>query len=702
MFSPYRHLVFAKLLLPFLVGILLAIFVSATWPIALAILAVGLLGVIAFHIIKPLQQRLVFQPLYGLGIYAVMFSIGYLLCTAHQTINDKSHFSRYYIDNAQWVAQLQEPPQLLGDVYKLRVKVVSVYQAKQSIGTTGNLLVYVPVDSASRQLQYGDRLLMKSAIREMPKAANPYEFNRRSYLAWQQYYHQSTAYVGQWRSLHINNGNPFFRWIYQLRTSMLNHLSVYLDGEPLSITASLLLGYRDLLDNELLKSYSAAGVVHILSVSGLHVGFVVWLFMGLSRPIPIQWMRYGLSILLIWVFAVFTGLSPPVLRAAIIFSFIQGGKLIRRDMDTTNSLAAAAMLLLAINPFLLMDIGFELSFAAVAGVVLLVPVWGKPFQSWPSVPKQITNTVLASIAATLATLPLTLYYFHQAPSYFVLSNLVVIPMAAATMFAGLILLIVSPITTVSTCISKVVQALVLATHHAIYAINNLPFSHWSNIALSTQETLLLATAVVLLMLFVSTNKPLLLMLCLACCTALVVIGIPQQQQLDTQQKLVVYALNKHSAIDFINGRQDILLCDDSLLQDERTWQQHVAPSRMYWGLQKPITECLDEDTSAFNANGFWRKGRYMQYDDKRIMVLDAWKRTILPKSKLKVDYLFLINNGKVDLKSALAAIEPKLIILDGSSSDSKTKNWSDVAMDLGIKCYNIKERGAYIANLPLP
>ena len=413
------------------------------------------------------------------------------------------------------------------------------------------------------------------------------------------------------------------------------------------------MGYRDLLDNELLKSYSAAGVIHILSVSGLHVGLLVlvamWFLNLLAIPEKFQWVKYLLVIVLVWAFACITGLSPPILRAAVAGSFILTGKMLRRDMHPLNGLAASAFFLFIINPFWLFDIGFELSYVAVAGIILLYPAFYRLlYIPWRAV-DWLWQSAALSLAATIATLPLTLYYFHQAPVYFILSNLIVIPLSSLIMLAGALLLVLSPFHWLAVFVAKFVWWLVNIMDGCINFIGQLPMSRIKDIAILKEEAVLLGVVIVFFVLFVQLQKSPLLIVSLFVFSGLIVSGIPLQKGNFHQGQVVVYSVNKHTAIDLVDGPDDVILCDEALLADERAWMQHIVPARIYMGLGDPIFECLNEDTSKFQWKGIWRDGNFIQFHRKRMMVITSWKRKVSPIEKLKIDYLVLSGDAKVNL-----------------------------------------------------
>jgi competence protein ComEC len=208
-----------------------------------------------------------------------------------------------------------------------------------------------------------------------------------------------------------------------------------------SVLAALLLGYSDYIDQELMQSYSQAGVVHVLAVSGLHVGLIYLLLAPLfARLGKGKWARKSklfIPFVLLWVYAAITGFSPSVLRAAVMFSFFLIAEHYEKHPNGLNTLSASAFFLLLFSPELLFDIGFQLSYLAVLGILAL----DKPIASWffftTPWKQKMWKMMSVSLAAQLATTPISLYYFHQFPTYFLVANLVLVPLSTVILYSGL-------------------------------------------------------------------------------------------------------------------------------------------------------------------------------------------------------------------------------------------------------------------------
>ena len=244
----------------------------------------------------------------------------------------------------------------------------------------------------------------------------------------------------------------------KLRKSFINIFENQgISGRNFAVVTALVLGMDDYLDNDTRKEFSSAGAIHILCVSGLHVGVIYMvlnaLLFFLKRNKYARALRSLILLIGIWFYAMLTGLAPAVLRAATMFSFVIIGTGIKRKAGVFNSLTVSAFILLLFNPFLIYNVGFQLSYAAVIAIVAIQPTIYQIWQPKNKIADNIWGITTVSVAAQLGTAPLGLFYFHQFPNYFIITNLIAIPLATLILYAGFLSVILSPLTIVAKCIT---------------------------------------------------------------------------------------------------------------------------------------------------------------------------------------------------------------------------------------------------------
>jgi competence protein ComEC len=307
-----------------------------------------------------------------------------------------------------------------------------------------HILLYLQKDSLPMPHE-GDILLVETTIRRGDTLG---DFDYGMYLRRQGIVGTAWAHRGNWQIVGHQPRKGFKVTAQKCQHALYKqYQKMGIDGKELGIISALTLGFREELDNDVQQSFSASGAMHVLAVSGLHTGIVwgiiMWIltFGGWRKPLYEEkikrWLLGGILILLLWIYAFITGLSPSVMRSALMLSFWELTYLMGRHTSRWNPILSAAVIILLINPLALWSVSFQLSFAAVMGIMVIAQ-WMQQHTRWHNRwSKYISGLLIVSIGAHLATMPLTLYYFGQTSNYFALTNLIVIPMAFIVLVLGL-------------------------------------------------------------------------------------------------------------------------------------------------------------------------------------------------------------------------------------------------------------------------
>jgi competence protein ComEC len=267
------------------------------------------------------------------------------------------------------------------------------------------------------------------------------------------------------------------------------------EGDTFAVLAALTSGYTVELPEELRGSFSASGVSHVLAVSGLHAGLIYMLLLGLLTVVPL-WMRGRkaaqclLVIGLLWAFAFFTGLSPSVVRAAIMFSLLAVSSISGWRTNALNSLAAAAMGMLVYNPCLLYEVSFQLSFVSVSAILIIQPWLQAKWTVNNPVMRKIWSLTTVSLAAQIGVLPLILFYFGSFPVYFLPANLLIVPLVTLIMYVAVAMLAVSFLPFAPELPAYLLKFLIGLLNGMTRRIGELPFATIDNIEVSATGVLL--------------------------------------------------------------------------------------------------------------------------------------------------------------------------------------------------------------------
>lgn len=695
----WKQYPFVKLLIPLCLGILVNMFIFPQINISIIPLLISyvLIIVILFLLSRYISYQ--YRWFTGLSVNLFLFFWGFALISANNELNKREHFSNLTNEKAFYQVKINEPIEIKQNSVKIIVKVISCKTINKWENCIGNAVLYLEKDKKSFSLNYGDILIIYSKLQTVQLPKNPHEFNYKQYLANKNIHYQSYLKKETWTSTNINKGNPIKKFATTLRSKLLKIFENNgMTGREYAVISAILLGQTDKIDPELYKDYTGSGALHVLSVSGMHVG-IIFLSLGLFLSFLDKIKRGKLikAIILIstiWFYALLTGLSPSVIRASAMISFIIIGKALKRDSEAINILSASVFVILCFNPLLLLEVGFQLSFLAVFGMILFYDIFYKlwsPQNKWIDKFWQVS---CVSVSAQLITTPLSLYYFHQFPNYFFLTNLVVFVFAAVVMYAGIFVILVSFIPFVSAISAKILAWLIYAMNKSIGFIENLPYSVSRNINFNFTEAIILYILLIsIVYAMVNRNTKLVL-------TALLSIFLLQSYQFyrniinANEMKILVYSVPKTSAIEFFNGEKQILFTDSLLINDDKKIAFHIQNNRIMNGIKTNNNLNLNID-SVFKEVNLIKRKNFIQFADKKIVIIDSKRKYKEIAEKIEVDYLIISNNQHLKIADLLNVFNPSLLIFDSSNKTWQTNKWEKECKDFGLNYYNVLKNGAF-------
>ncbi len=694
-----------RLLPAFILGILAAVYGGYVEPFTVLLISILPLLVLAMQVVFPkIFFNYRFRWTVGLSSHLLIFFFSFLLTEVHEEIQYPNHFSK--ISHADsYMAYLNNSKQEKSKSYKVTVEIVAALVNGKWISTTGKCLVYIAKDSIAENLRYGDMIVFNGTPIEVPPPANPSQFNYKQWLSFNQVYHQSFLPSVKWKLVAHHKGNFIVEIAINMREKLLkifkdNNIS----GDDYAVIAALLLGDTGEIDQEILNAYAASGALHVLSVSGLHVGIIYLAFSSLlffmDRNKKARLIKAGILILFLWYYALLTGLSPAVLRSAAMLSYIVIGKALGRYTNMYNTLAASAMTLFCFQPHLLMQVGFQLSYLAVLGIVFLYSKIHELLDPRTWLLKQIWSVTAVSLAAQLATFPLGILYFHQFPNYFLVSNLLVIPISTVIIYGGIILFVLAPFAVVAKWAGLVLGKIVHLLNWTVITIEHFPYSLLQGISISIAETYLIYFAIFMLVLFLLKKETKYVFASAVSVVLILSLQINESVQLKKQQQLIVYNVPKVSAVNAISGNDGLFIADSALLNNKSMMMFNVIH---YWwdcGVNEDrISTVLlgNKKGNHLQNDQFLYFKNFLRFNDKTVLILNDTnlmkKRISFP---LELDYLVLSKNMKVHLKELASKFHFKQLIIDSSNSLSRADRWIKEAEQLGIACYSVQRKGAFV------
>ncbi len=680
-----------RIALFFTAGILLAIYrpdMVGVRFIRLAILAIIPGYFLGYLLLRNRHTVRLFTGCMGLLAIALMAYLHLLNATDSRSDH---HLLAVKEPIQYYEAIVRSAPESKSKSWRLNVEVTRV-KTSQWLENKGNVLLYISKKSMDKiPWHYGDRLLIKGNPSELKPPANPFEFDFKRFLSFRNIYHQQFAFADQIQKVADIERKGFIYYSLKTRAWASSVLEKYIDGEQeQAIAAALVLGVTEGIDTDLQNAYAASGAMHVLAVSGLHVGIIYAILLFLLRPLSrfawSRWVVFLISIICLWSFAFVTGLSPSVLRAVTMFSFVALARPLGWKTNIYNTLAGSAFLLLLFNPYLVMSVGFQLSYLAVLGIVYLQRPLYQLWEIENRVGDWVWQITCVSIAAQIATFALGMLYFHQFPVYFLVSNLFVIPLSTAVLVIGILLLALSAWSSAAWLIGVIVTYLIKALNWTVFIVEDLPFSLIEEIHLTTFQCWLIMIFLLSLV-FVIEFKSMRWLYMAAMCS--IILTISQWMHFNesvNRQQFVVYSVNGFSAMEWMDNGQSYFYGDSAFMHDQERVRFHVRPNRLNSGItfinhQVPFQWELEKGVSVAQWNG-------------NSIAFIQQKNYSLP-DLAEIDYL-VVGKNAINMHQLPDQLKVKKVILDGSNSRSYVNRWKAISKKEDIAVHDVIEDGAFI------
>jgi len=490
---------------------------------------------------------------------SIFLSLGFVLA-AFFTV-PQSRFSGEDLQQ-RYIATILEYPAEKPNSYQVLAK---IDWADSASFNNQKILVYFEKSDSGFNLQPGDQVAGTSKLQRIRNQGDPFAFDYQQFMANRGIYYSTYLANRNYSAITDENELAIGFRAERFRASLIAKLRKHIKNEEsLQVISALTLGYRKELSPETRSYFASTGAMHVLAVSGLHVGMIylfLTLLLGFLKRSLTGRVCFFLSIgSLLWFYALLTGFSPSVQRATLMFSFILFGNSLKRPSAIYNSITASAFFLLLVNPRLLFDVGFQLSYAAVTSIVFFFPRLEKLICPKNKILQKIWQLFCVSLAAQIGTFALSIFYFHQFPIYFWLSNFIVIPAAYLILCSTFLVLVLSPVGSVASLVAKLLSAVTHATTFLLQKIAQLPFSRLENISISALELTLMIAMGITTILFIKFKHKKFLFGTAVVLLALSLAGFTQKLALLNQKKYIIYAQGQN--IHLINGRKNYLICPD--------------------------------------------------------------------------------------------------------------------------------------------
>jgi competence protein ComEC len=626
-------------------------------------------------------KKLFFQDIFfGISCFVMFLFIGIFSTSIHLPQNRPNHYLNLLAEaaseqNQLLIAEVTEKlkPGLYQEKYIIKAKFYNSQPAE------GKVLLNVSKDPENRQYEIGDNLVLPVKFIEINAPMNPHQFNYRNYLENLGVLRQINSSSNQILQLKSDNFG-LMALAGKLRGKIVFELKQFnFKPEELAIIQALLLGQRQDISPETYSNYSAAGVIHILAVSGLHVGIILLLLNWVLKPVERlprgKFLKTLLLLALLWGFAILAGLSPSVVRAVSMFSFFAIGIQFNRRSSALNTLFISLLFLLLVNPDFIFQVGFQLSYAAVFTIVLIQPYLFRLFTPKFKALKYLWKVFTVTIAAQIGILPLSLFYFHQFPGLFFISNLVILPFLGIILGLGILVMLLALSGLLPSILASLYGGMISFLNNFVAYVASKEDFIFQDIYFSILLCItfyLLILAIIFLFRNINIKNLSFFLLTLI----FIQIVLIYEKTSGEFEEIVIFNKSRNTVIG-VKKRQNLLLYHN--LDTIASAQTFIRDYKTNMNIRSL------EESSLKNV---------FQLSGKLVLIIDSSGVYDIPG--FKPDLIILTNSPKVNLDRIIEKFNPEMIIADGSNYRSYILNWKATGLNKKTPFHATSEKGAFV------
>ncbi|WP_435413090.1 ComEC/Rec2 family competence protein [Psychroserpens mesophilus] len=641
-------------------------------------LSIGLLIVlwIANHLANRRLQKTIW---FGLITFISMFALGILTYTSHNQKNFPLHYgnNKHVIKTSSNTITFIVKERLKSTKYhhKYIVDIVSINDQL----LRGKVLLNIHKTDDTKLFMVDDVLLVYSEFQDIKNPLNPNQFNYKAYLEKQYIYDQ--LFTEQHLIFKINSKKKsVYGYADTLRQTINERLNEYnFKPKEQAIINALILGQRQDMDRDMYTEYANAGAIHILAVSGLHVGIILMMLNVVLKPLNNikrgNLIKILCILILLWSFAIIAGLSASVTRAVTMFSIIAIAMHLKRPTNIYNTLSISIFILLLVKPMFLFDVGFQMSYLAVFAIVSIQPLLYKLWSPKWKVVDYFWQIFTVTMAAQLGVLPISLFYFHQFPGLFFISNLAIIPFLGLILGFGIVVIILALLNSLPNTVANIYGVLITSMNEVVSWVSKQEAFLIKDI--SFDLTHVLVTYILILAFFfflrkINYQRIILLMFSILILQSVMI----YTKKRNNTEALIIFHKSRYSILGKKNNNQLTLWhnLDSSAVKNEKMIRD-------------------------YNVGNFITAVRYDSLDNvykthqKTLLIIDSLG---VYNVSFKPDYILLRHSPRINLKRLIDSLEPKVVIADGSNYKSYIQRWQATCKQEKLPFHQTGEKGAFI------
>ncbi|WP_348800464.1 ComEC/Rec2 family competence protein [Flavobacterium adhaerens] len=669
-----------KVTIFFIIGLLLSYFLKPVPTTVITLLGATFIIFILFYYLS--KKHSTISIYFGIITCLQSLTIGMTTQTLHTETFQPKHYNHYKnIHNSNHVFILTVKERLKSTHFRERyLAQVNSINGKE---TSGKILLNIEKDSLTQyQFTIGNQLKIEAQLIKNSNQKNPNQFDYSKYLENKQIYAQLFVKLNQ---IQLGSKKTENIWYYAaaLRSKIIKNLEKSkFNSKELNVAIALIIGQQQDIDPEIIQDYQYAGAVHILSVSGLHIGFLLLFINFLLKPFPnspkSNLLKLTTTLILLFLFGIFTGLSASVVRSVVMFSFVAIGLYLRRSTNIYHTLSISILVILLFEPSFLFDLGFQLSYLAVFFIIWLQPLLASIWKPKNKIANYFWDILTISFAAQIGTLPLSIYYFHQFPGLFFLTNILIIPLLGLIMGLGVLVMFFAAFNWVSVytinalelsifCLNKIIETVASFEQ---FIIKDIPL----NIPLLLNSYLVIITLVLALKFRTFKN-------CLATLSAIILLQlsyIATKWETQKQAEFIVFNTYKQTQIIERKGTNATLYANNFDIKNTPNEQ---------------VSSYLTSNFSSLQHQ--YQLKNLFYFEDKKILLIDS--TTIYP-TRIHPDIIIITQSAKINLERLLQIAKPKNIVADASNYKNIQQIWARTCAKKKIPFHSTNEKGFFRIN----
>ncbi len=661
----------------FILGILYAASIETSVAFAFVLVGVGAIGfgTAYFFTAKTFTPTLYF----GVASYFLSFCIGITTLLAHTDLyNHKNYFHQLTNAKQEHILEVVLREKLKSTAFNDRfIAIVKNIDNKES---SGKIILHIRKNIENKKLQIGAHLKTKGLLLKHRKPNNPDQFNYGRYLTNKSILAQIYANPSNTQISTTIDKNCWY-YAAKIRNKILTNLEKNNFGKnELPVIAALILGQQQDIAPEILKDYQYAGAVHILSVSGLHVGFILLFIAFLLQRLPKTTIGNTIRLVVIisslWGFAFIAGLAPSVVRSVTMFSFVAVGMHLKRSTNIFHTLIVSVLLILLFQPSFLFDVGFQLSYVSLFFILWLQPLFSKLWIPKNKILQYFWDLLTVSFAAQIGALPLSVYYFHQFPGLFFVTNLIIIPFLSIIMALGVLTMVLAAFDWIPGILLKLLEWSVVLLNKTINWVAS--FEQFIIQDIAFNAPMLLSLYLFIIMMFLWYEKPNFNKMAFTVISLILFQGIYIETHWHEQQQKewIVFNTPKSTLITHRNGVHITVYSDDYRevkLTENLALKSYAVANFAKVKSNQPI-------------------GNVAFFNNKKILILDSLGA--YPK-QIKPEVLLITQSPKLNLERLLHTFKPKIVVADASNYKKYITYWKATCLKEKIPFHATGEKGFY-------